>query len=50
MQEIPHFAVDLGRYVYLRLVETRQQQAYLAKPGVRARLVGYLLSGLSPGR
>ncbi len=49
MRESPRFAVDLGRYVYLQLVRSQQRQAYLANPGARARLAGYLLSRLAAG-
>lgn len=46
MQEVPQFGFDLARYVYRRLVSTQQRQAYLANPGARARLAGYLVSRL----
>jgi CRP/FNR family transcriptional regulator len=46
MREIPQFGFDLARCLYRRLVTTQQRQAYLANPGARARLAGYLVSRL----
>jgi len=46
MKELPGFAFDLSRCLYRRWVSTQQRLAYLANPGARARLAGYLLSRL----
>ncbi|MDH3404071.1 MAG: Crp/Fnr family transcriptional regulator [Acidobacteriota bacterium] len=49
MRELPGFAFDLAGCLYRRWVGTQQRQAYLANPGARARLAGYLLSRAAGG-
>lgn len=46
MDELPGFAFDLASCLYRDWVSTQKRQAYLANPGARARLAGYLLSRL----
>jgi CRP/FNR family transcriptional regulator len=49
MDELPGFAFVLTACLYRHWVSTQRRQAYLANPGARARLAGYLLSRLPDG-
>ncbi len=49
MEQLPRFAFDLAACLHRQLVGTRQRQTYLANPGARARLAGYLLSRTPEG-
>lgn len=46
MDAVPHFAVDLARYLHHQLDRTRQRQSYLCAVGAQSKLAGYLLSEL----